>query len=51
MDINQIYSGDPAAVYTNIKPLCYLPETNVTLYFNYICIYKETRKNLEGHTA
>lgn len=50
MDVNQTYC-DPSTMYTNIKPLRYLPETNITLYFDSICTHKGMGKNLEGHTA
>ena len=29
MDINKSYCGDHFSTYTNIKLLCYIPETNV----------------------
>ena len=29
MDINKSYHGDHFSTYTNIKLLCYIPETNV----------------------
>ena len=29
MDINKSYRGDQFSTYTNIKLLCYIPETNV----------------------
>lgn len=29
MDINKTYCGDHFSAYTNIKLLCYIPETNV----------------------
>ena len=36
MDVNQTYCGDCFAIYTNIKSLCCMPETNIVcqLYLN-----------------
>ena len=31
-DINQTYSGDHFAIYTNIRSLCYIPETKKEKY-------------------
>ena len=28
------------AMYTNVKPLCFTPETNIILYVNYTAIQK-----------
>ena len=40
MDINYICCGDHFTKYTNIESLCYMPETNVMLYANYIAVKK-----------
>ena len=37
-NINQTYCGNHLAIYTNIKSLCYMPETNTMFYVNYISI-------------
>lgn len=36
-------------MYLNVKSLCYTPETNITLYINYISIRKE--RNLKNSTT
>lgn len=40
MDINQTYSGDHFAIYTNIGSLCYTSETNIMFHVNYTSIKK-----------
>ena len=38
-DVNQSYSGDDFAIYTNIdESLCCIPETHIILYVNYTSI-------------
>ena len=43
MDVSQSYCGDDFAIYTYIKLLCYTPETNRLLYFNYVSIPNQTK--------
>ena len=38
MDVNQTYCGNHFAMSTNIKSLCCIPKTNITLYVNYTSI-------------
>ena len=40
MYVNQTWCGDHIAIYTNIESLCCTPETNITLYVNYISTKK-----------
>lgn len=37
-DTNQTYHGDHFAIYTNIKPLCCMPETNIMLHINHTSV-------------
>ena len=39
-DVNKTYCGSHFTIYTNIKSLCYIPETNIMLYVNYTSIKK-----------
>lgn len=32
------YRGDHFVMYLNVESLCYIPETNMTLYVNYTSI-------------
>ena len=45
MDVNQTYCGDHFTIYTNIKSLCCIPETNIMLYVNYTSILKSYKFN------
>lgn len=40
-DVNCTYCGGHFTVYTNVKSLCCLPETKITLYVNYPSKKKE----------
>ena len=40
MDVSQIYNVDYFAIYTNIKSIYGIPETDIKLYVNYIYIFK-----------
>lgn len=35
MDVNQTYCGDHITIFTSIKSLGCLPETNIMFYVNY----------------
>lgn len=36
--VTRLYMGDHFIMYLNIKSLCCIPETNITLYINYTSI-------------
>ena len=38
MNVNWTHCDDSFAIYTYIESLCYIPETNIMLYVNYISI-------------
>ena len=39
-DVVWTYCGDQFAVYTNVKLVCCIPETNIVLYVNYTALKK-----------
>ena len=48
-DVNQTYSGDHFAVYTNIEPLHCIPETYIMLYVNYPSIKNVEKKKMRAY--
>ena len=42
MDVNWTYESDYFAIYTNIRSLCYTPETNIMLYQSYLNLKNKT---------
>ena len=40
-DVNQTYCNDRFTIYTNIKPLCCIPETDIMIYINYNSVQKK----------
>ena len=46
MDVNWTYCGDHFVIYTSVEPLCCTPETNITLYVNFISIKRKKKKIL-----
>ena len=41
-DVNQTYGDDHFAIYTNIKPLCCIPDINIMLCANYAATKSKT---------
>ena len=44
---NQTYCGDQFPIYTNIKSIYYVPETNIILGANFTSIFQKLQKFLK----
>ena len=40
-DVNQTHRNDRFTIYTNSKPLCCTPETDIMIYINYASVWKK----------